>query len=280
MERRNSKQVSGGRGVLHTGVCGRLRIWSGTCREPNDRTRVGAYCIRPSNVPAREQKTLWPNLFGIDLDNRFLPETSKGRMQYAPTARYLTGFAFVLPKIWVKPAGFHSDLWQSLKPAGFHAMSCGKAQNPPGFALCRVAKSKTRRVSRHVVWQSPKPAGFRAMSCGKVQNPPGFALCRVAESKTRRVSRYVVWQNPKPAGFYAMLCGRIQNPPGFTLCRVAESKTRRVLRYVVWQNPKPAGFWGLAMIFFSSLDGRKEAKEDQGLTEAGEVGRVHVEVEK
>ena len=29
------------------------------------------------------------------------------------------------------------------------------------------------------------------------------------------------------------------------------------------------------MIFFSSLDGRKEAKEDQGLTEAGEVGRVH-----
>ena len=29
-------------------------------------------------------------------------------------------------------------------------------------------------------------------------------------------------------------------------------------------------------IFFSSLDGRKEAKEDQGLTEAGEVGRIHV----
>ena len=27
--------------------------------------------------------------------------------------------------------------------------------------------------------------------------------------------------------------------------------------------------------FFSSLDGRKEAKEDQGLTEAGEVDRVH-----
>ena len=28
-------------------------------------------------------------------------------------------------------------------------------------------------------------------------------------------------------------------------------------------------------IFFSSLDGRKEAKEDQGLTEAEEVGRIH-----
>ena len=153
-------------------------------------------------------------------------------MQYAPTARYLTGFAFVLPKIWVKPTGFHSDLWQSLKPAGFRAMSCGKVQNSSGFAPCRMAESKTRRVSRHVVWQSLKPAGFHAMSCGKVQNPPGFTLCRVAKSKTRRVSRHVVWQ-----------------------------------------NPKPGGFWGLAMIFFSSLDGRKEAKEDQGLTEAGEFGR-------
>ena len=148
-------------------------------------------------------------------------------MQYAPTARYLTGFVFVLPKIWVKPAGFHSDLWQSPKPAGFYAMPCGKVQNPPGFTPCRVAKSKTRRVLRYVVWQSPKPAGFYAMSCGKVQNPPGFALCRVAESKTRRVLRHVVWQSPKPAGFYAMSCGRIQNPPGFALCRVAECETHR-----------------------------------------------------
>ena len=70
-----------------------------------------------------------------------------------------------------------------------------------------------------------------------------------------------------------MSCGKVQNPPGFAPCRVAKSKTRRVSRYVVWQSPKPAGFWGLAMIFFSSLDGRKEAKEDQGLTEAGEFGR-------
>ena len=170
---------------------------------------------------------------------RHLPKTPKGRMQYAPTACRPMGFGFVLPQVSVKPAGFHSDLWQSPKPAGFYAMSCGKVQNPPGFALCRVAKSKTRRVSRYVVWQSPKPGRFRAMSCGKVQNPPGFTLCRVAESKTRRVSCYVVWRNPKP--------GR---------------------------------FWGLAMIFFSSLDGRKEAKEDQGLTEAGEFGRIHVEMEK
>ena len=32
------------------------------------------------------------------------------------------------------------------------------------------------------------------------------------------------------------------------------------------------------MFFFSSLDGRKEAKEDQGLTEAEEFGRVRVGV--
>ena len=146
-------------------------------------------------------------------------KTPKGRMQYAPTARYLIGFGFVLPQVSVKPAGFHSDLWQSPKPAGFYAMSRGKVQNPPGFTLCRVAKSKTRRVLHHVVWQSPKSAGFYAMSCGRIQNPAGFVLCRVAESKTRRVSRYVVWQ-----------------------------------------NPKPAGFWGTTMIFFSSLDGRKEGK--------------------
>ena len=173
-------------------------------------------------------------------------------------------------------------------------------------SLRHVAKSKTCRVSRYVVWQSPKPAGFYAMSCGKVQNPPGFALCRVAKSKTRRVSLYVVWQSPKPAGFYVMSCGKVQNPPGFTLCRVAESKTRRVLRYVVWRNAKPvryravgaycirpSGVFGrkrmidtenrrffLALIiFFSCIKTRKEAKEDQGLTEAGEDGRVRVGVE-
>ena len=209
MERRNSKQVSGGRGVLHTGVCGRLRIWSGTCREPNDRTRVGAYCIRPSNVPAREQKTLWPNLFGIDLDNRFLPETSKGRMQYAPTARYLTGFAFVLPKIWVKPAGFHSDLWQSLKPAGFYAMSRGKAQNPPGFALCRVAKSKTRRVSCHVMCGNMKPAKFFIYPCRGVLHTPLNDPRRWFGYKTGRVLGISLLGRVKSGGFLAHPCAEI-----------------------------------------------------------------------
>ena len=125
-------------------------------------------------------------------------------MQYAPTACRPMGFGFILPQVSVKPAGFHSDLWQSPKPAGFCAMSCGRVQNPPGFTPCRVAESKTRRVLRYVVWQSPKPAGFYAMSCGRVQNPPDFALCRVAESKTRRVSRHVVWRNAKPIRYQAV----------------------------------------------------------------------------
>ena len=45
---------------------------------------------------------------------------------------------------------------------------------------------------------------------------------------------------------------------------------------------QPAGRHVLdfVIIIFSSLDGRKEAKEDQGLTEAGEFGRVQVGVEK
>ena len=39
-------------------------------------------------------------------------------------------------------------------------------------------------------------------------------------------------------------------------------------------------FFLVFMFFFSSLDGRKEAKEDQGLTEAEEFGRVQVGMEK
>ena len=39
-------------------------------------------------------------------------------------------------------------------------------------------------------------------------------------------------------------------------------------------------FFLVFIIFFSCLDTRKEAKEDQGLTEAGEFGRVRVGVEK
>ena len=158
---------------------------------------------------------------------RFRPKTPKGRMQYAPTARYLIGFGFVLPQVSVKPVGFHSDLWRSPKPDGFYAMSCGKVQNPSGFALCRVAKSKTRRVLRHVVWRSPKPDGFCAMSCGKVQNPPGFTLCRVAKSETRRVLRYVVWWNAKPIGRQAVGAYGIRPLGVFGRKRLIDTKNRR-----------------------------------------------------
>ena len=103
--------------------------------------------------------------------------------------------------------------WQSPKPGGFHSMSSGKAQNPAGFAPCRVAKPKTRRVSLHVKWQSPKPGGFLSMSSGEAQNPPGFAPCRVAEPKTRRVSLHVEWQSPKSGGFRAAPFGGLQNLP-------------------------------------------------------------------
>ena len=115
----------------------------------------------------------------------------------APHNRSANGLR--LPQIRAKPAGFHSNLWQSPKPGGFHSMSSGKAQNPAGFASCRVAKPKTRRVLLHVEWQSPKPGGFRSMSSGKAQNPAGFAPCRVAKPKTRRVSRCTVRRSSKLA---------------------------------------------------------------------------------
>ena len=134
-------------------------------------------------------------------------------------------------------------MWQCEKPAGFWAMSCGKVKNPPGFGPCRVAKSKTRRVSRHVVWQSPKPAGFRAMSSGKVQNPPGFASCRVTKSKTRRVSCHVVCGNVKPAGFRAMSCDKVQNPPNFSCTRVGAYCIRPQKILTEGLGLKPAKFF-------------------------------------
>ena len=117
-------------------------------------------------------------------------------------------------------------------------MSCGKVQNPPGFTLCRVAKSKTRRVSRYVVWQSPKPAGFYAMSCGKVQNLTGFAPCRVAQPKTRRGGLRA------PAKFYLVPGKNFPTPAG----KFFPGTFLRPITY-------PANFPGLgeALIFFCLL---------------------------
>ena len=120
----------------------------------------------------------------------------------APHNRSANGLR--LPQIRAKPAGFHSNLWQSPKPGGFRSMSSGKAQTPAGFAPCRVAESKTRRVSLHVEWQSPKPAGFHSN----------------------------LWQSPKPGGFRSMSSSKAQNPTGFALHRSTEFKTYRGWRPV------------------------------------------------
>ena len=153
----------------------------------------------------------------------------------------------------------------SLPSDGFRIRFATSLSKTRRVSLRHVAKSKTRRVLRHVVWQSPKPAGFCSMSCGKVQNPPGFALCRVAKSKTRRVLRYVVWRNAKPGGRQAVGAYCIRPLGVFGRKRMVDTEN--------------GCFFLVLMIFFSSLDGRKEAKEDQGLTEAGEFGRVRVGVE-
>ena len=121
----------------------------------------------------------------------------------APHNRSANGLR--LPQIRAKPAGFHSNLWQSPKPGGFRSMSSGKAQNPAGFAPCRVAEPKTRRVSLHVEWAKPK---------------------------TRRVLLHVKWQSPKPGGFRFMSSGKVQNPAGFTPHRLVEFKTYRGWRPV------------------------------------------------
>ena len=43
------------RTTVGAGVCGRRRILPGTRRDPNACTRVGAYCIRPTKHPARDE---------------------------------------------------------------------------------------------------------------------------------------------------------------------------------------------------------------------------------
>ena len=49
-----------------------------------------------------------------------------------------------------------------------------------------------------------------------------------------------------------------------------------ILNYAafLFSNGPKSGITGPFSTCFSSLDGRKAAKEDQGLTEAGEVGRI------
>ena len=122
-------------------------------------------------------------------------------------------------------------------------MSSGKVQNPPGFALCRVAKSKTRRVLRHVVWRSPKPAGFQAMSCGEVQNLPNFSCTRVGaycirsenvprqrfRPKTGRVLGVSLLEKVKSDGFFTYPFRGVLHTPRNNPRRGFAPKTGRVL---------------------------------------------------
>ena len=119
---------------------------------------------------------------------------------------FLMSIIRILPK---NTQGAYAIRPYSLPADGFRIHFATSFSKTRRVSLRLVAKSKTRRVLRHVVWQSPKPAGFRAMSCGKVQNPSGFAPCRVTKSKTRRVLRYVVCGNMKPGAFLVYPCAGI-----------------------------------------------------------------------
>ena len=178
MERRNSKQISGCRGVSHTGVCGRLRIWPGTCREPNDRTRVGAYCIRPSNVPAREQKTLWPNLFRSDSDNRFLPETSKRRMQYAPTPVHPTYFSTPTCTRLTSPASVRPrSSFASFLVSRQEKKILKARKKTPILGIDHSFPTENTQGAYAIRPYSLPADGFRIPPHDIARNPAGFGLC-------------------------------------------------------------------------------------------------------
>ena len=130
------------------------------------------------------------SLSGTDAGQRvpsLVPDgSSEGRMQYAPTARYLTGFAFVLPQVSAKPAGFHSDLWQSPNPAGFRAMSCGKVQNPPGFWCTRVGACCIRPQMFLAKGLGLKPGKFYTYPCRAQKHTPRNVLRQEFAAKTGR----------------------------------------------------------------------------------------------
>ena len=103
--------------------------------------------------------------------------------------------------------------------------------------------------------------GFRIRFATSFSKTRRVSLRLVAKPKTRRVLRYVVWRNAKPIGRQAVGAYCIRPLGVFGRKRMIDTENRR--------------FFLALIIFFSSLDGRKGAKEDQGLTEAGEFGRVH-----
>ena len=122
-------------------------------------------------------------------------------------------------------------------------MSCGKVQNPPGFALCRVVKSKTRRVSRHVVCGNMKPVKFFMYPCrGVLHTPPNVPRQRFG-SKTGQVLGVSLLGRVKSGGFWAYTCRGVLHTPRKISRRRLRPKTCRVLHHVVCGNMKPAKFF-------------------------------------
>ena len=121
-------------------------------------------------------------------------------------------------------------------------MSSGKVQNPSGFRLYRVAKSKTRRVSRYVEWQSPKPAGFLVHPCrGVLHTPPNVPRQRFG-SKIGQVLGGHVCGNMKPAKFCTYPCRGVLHTPRNAPRRRFAPKIGRVLGVSGWGNVEPGWF--------------------------------------
>ena len=121
-------------------------------------------------------------------------------------------------------------------------MSCGKVQNPTGFAPCRVAKSKTCRVLRYVMWQSPKPAKFFMYPCRGVLHTPRNVLRRRFGSKIGRVFGASVCGNMKPGGFLVYPCRGVLHTPQNVLRQEFAPKTRQVLGVSLLGRVKSGAF--------------------------------------
>ena len=184
----------------------------------------------------------WPNLFRSDSDNRFLSKTPKRRMQYAPTACRPIGFGFVLPQVPVKPAGFHSDLWQNPKPAGFCAMSCGKVQNLPGFWCTRVGAYCIRPQMFLAKGLGLKSGGFLVYPDGKIWNPPVFSCIRVGAYCIRPKMFLAKGLGLKLGGFLVHPCRAQKHTPPNVLRQEFAAKTGRGLGVSLLGGVKSGAF--------------------------------------
>ena len=136
-------------------------------------------------------------------------------------------------------------------------MSCDNVQNPSGFALCRVAKSKTRRVSRYVVCGNVKPVKFCMYPCRGVLHTPQNVPRQRFGSKIEQVLGVSLLERVKPGAFLAHSGAGIWNLPNFARARVGRKSIRLemscakdlglksggFLTYPYWENVKPDRFF-------------------------------------